>query len=253
MVIYTARSRYWARVFEAALRLEGIDVELVDAAASARSDHPVDLVVDADDADRARALAEDFERYQVSVAGDGPSERELRDSGRGTDDGDVEIDQAALVDMLESVRIEGGDCPTCPKCERPRLAVCPYCETSSSEMPQGDPRYGGQSFTELLATENDEQTGATSKCCGKGNCCAEDEPGDTGLQPTALLICPTCDEPFEARYLRRCEWCGHDFGEGLEVPPQSPVTPIDINTRAVALTVAMVVGMSLLVLYFSYL
>jgi hypothetical protein len=236
VVIYSARSRYWARVFEAALRLEGIEVELVDADAAARRGRPVDVVVDRGDVERARALAEDFERYQVSVGGDGPSVRELGDSGRGTGDGDVEIDQAALVDLLETVRIEAGDWPACPNCERPRLAVCPFCETSSNEMPQGDPRYGGQSLTELLANEHGEAS----------NCGAE-------RTSPPLLICPTCDEPFEARYLRRCEWCGHDFGAGLEVPPAISVTPININARAVALTLALVVGMVLLVMYFSYL
>ena len=33
-----------------------------------------------------------------------------------------------------------------------------------------------------------------------------------------LLLCPTCDEPFHPHYLRRCEWCGHEFADGVEIP-----------------------------------
>ena len=237
VVIYSARSRYWARVFEAALRLEGIEVELVDAKVPRAPGKTVDVVVDRRDAQRAQALADEFERYQTSVAGDGPSDRQLQESGRATEDGDVEIDQAALVDLLESVRIKSGDWPACASCQQPRLAVCPYCQTSSSEMPQGDPRYGGESFTELLAHEHED----TSNC------------GAQRTSPSPLLICPTCDEPFQARYLRNCEWCGHDHGDGIELPTPPLVTPIEVNTRAVALLLALVGGMLLIVVYFSYL
>lgn len=262
-VIYSARSRYWARVFEAALRLEGIEAELTDAAVDADiSDattvtpgRPVNIVVDRHDAERARALADEFERYQTSVAGDGPSERQLSDSGLLTKDGDVEIDNAALVDLLDSVRVDAVDWPPCPKCERRRLAVCPHCQTSSSEMPQGDPRYAGRALTELLADEEAEAMG----CCGGNSCgsdntdCGDDastEHDDHETPPTPLLICPTCDEPFAARYLRHCEWCAHDFGAGIDATAARAVTPMEINTRAVALTLTLVVGMLVVVVYF---
>jgi predicted RNA-binding Zn-ribbon protein involved in translation (DUF1610 family) len=71
----------------------------------------------------------------------------------------------------------------CPECGRSRMAVCPFCRTSGATF-----RGANLSLDEQSA----------------------DEP--------ELLICPTCDEPFEASYLRRCEWCGHDFGAGIEVP-----------------------------------
>ena len=32
----------------------------------------------------------------------------------------------------------------------------------------------------------------------------------------ATLICPECDEPFEAEYLRRCHGCGHEFPDGFD-------------------------------------
>jgi hypothetical protein len=34
-----------------------------------------------------------------------------------------------------------------------------------------------------------------------------------------MVLCPTCDEPFEPVYLARCEWCGHDFPDGIAPPP----------------------------------
>jgi hypothetical protein len=84
----------------------------------------------------------------------------------------------------------------CPDCGRPRMAICPVCETAGTDFPAADaPPKGPQDETELL------------------------------------LICPTCDEPFEPGYLRRCEWCGHDFGRGIEPsqpvlrPPREPINP----------------------------
>lgn len=70
----------------------------------------------------------------------------------------------------------------CPACGKPRMAVCPYCRTSGTRFRAADTLDGD---------------------------IAEDD---------SLIICPTCDEPFEASYLRICEWCGHDFGSGVESP-----------------------------------
>jgi len=33
-----------------------------------------------------------------------------------------------------------------------------------------------------------------------------------------LVLCRTCDEPFEAEFAARCEWCGYRFAEGKELP-----------------------------------
>ncbi|MCA9099797.1 MAG: hypothetical protein KDA63_01520 [Planctomycetales bacterium] len=237
VVIYSARSRYWARVFEAALRMEGIAGELVAPEGARPPGRVVDVVVDHRDAERARRLAEEFERYQMTMAGDGPSDRALRDAGRTTADGDVVIGQAALVDMLEAVRLAAVGRPQCPECGRARLAVCPICQTSSSEMPQGDPRYSGRPYSELLAGEQ-----------GDG----PDRPAGSS-EGASLLICPTCDEPFEERYLRECEWCGHDFGSGIESAASKLTRPIEVNVRAVALVIGLILGTLAALVYFAYL
>ena len=71
----------------------------------------------------------------------------------------------------------------CPSCSKPRMAVCPYCRTSGTRFRAADTFGDG-------ITPNEEP----------------------------LLLCPICDEPFEGSFLRLCEWCGHDFGSGVEAP-----------------------------------
>ncbi len=108
----------------------------------------------------------------------------------------------------------------CPECNRRRTAVCPICQTAGSNFPPGDAP---------IAREE-----------------------DAGEPP--LLICPTCDEPFEPRYLRRCEWCGHDFGSGIAVPEtrrEQPAEPPNLRVIIVALaTLALLAG---LLAYFAML
>lgn len=97
-----------------------------------------------------------------------------------------------------------GQLESCPDCGRRRTAVCPICQTAGSDFPPGEMP---------VARESD----------------AEEPP---------LLICPTCDEPFEPNYLRHCEWCGHDFGSGI-VPPEPrgkpPAQPLNLRVIGVAL------------------
>jgi len=75
--------------------------------------------------------------------------------------------------------------PTCPECHRARMTVCPYCQTASAHFAPGD---------RPLRVVQDEVA--------------------------ELVICGTCDEPFEPVYFRYCEWCAHDFGSGRE--PAAP-------------------------------
>jgi hypothetical protein len=78
--------------------------------------------------------------------------------------------------------------PKCPSCSRPRHTTCPVCQTAGSDfIPAFDP-------------------------VGPDN---EGEPD----QQHALVICPTCDEPFRPVYLKRCEWCGYRFADGRDLPP----------------------------------
>jgi hypothetical protein len=100
----------------------------------------------------------------------------------------------------------------CPDCGQPRTATCPFCQTS-----------GGR-FKVAFTLE-------------------VEEPSDG----PAMLICPTCDEPFQPGYLRRCESCGHDFGAGQEAPPtesEHDFEPRKLRMLAVALAaLALIIGL----------
>ena len=65
-----------------------------------------------------------------------------------------------------------------------------------------------------------------------------DQPSGTRL----ALICSTCDEPFVAEFLRRCQWCGHDFGDGLPVDVVAPAAEDyeSLNGRVLAVALALV-------------
>ncbi|HVU88756.1 MAG TPA: DUF2007 domain-containing protein [Pirellulales bacterium] len=102
----------------------------------------------------------------------------------------------------------------CPECGKPRMTVCPYCNTASATFPAGD------------------RTGLRA---------ADDVPG--------LVICQTCDEPFEPEYYRRCAWCGHDFGHGRETEP--PETVEYLNDRVTVAAVALGAAVFVVLAYFS--
>ena len=106
--------------------------------------------------------------------------------------------------------------PTCPSCGRLRTAICPFCQTS------------GKGFRAADATDRADGAGPMR------------------------LICPTCDEPFEDGYLRRCEWCGHDFGDGLETP--AVVAPPELepmNWRVTVVGIGVVAILAALLAYFA--
>jgi len=100
--------------------------------------------------------------------------------------------------------------PICPVCGKGRHTSCPACGTSGNQFPPGD-----AGFPPI--------------------------PGDAGETDPArpLWICPLCDEPFEAAFLRRCEWCGHDFGDGIARPvPAREASGADAMNLHVWLVVA---------------
>jgi hypothetical protein len=107
----------------------------------------------------------------------------------------------------------------CPGCGRARVATCPFCKTSGSRFRPAD----------LIASH------------------------PTGAEP-ALLICPMCDEPFEPAYLRTCEWCGYDCGDGVESPEiVRSLHPEPLNWRVVLVGVTGVAIIGALVAYFAWL
>jgi len=94
--------------------------------------------------------------------------------------------------------------PLCPECGQPRATMCPYCGTAGSDFPRADSNF-------LATVETDEQ----------------------GREPLAV-ICPSCDEPWVPEFFRRCEWCSHDFGSGIDRDPAHPVPASEefLNPRA---------------------
>jgi hypothetical protein len=66
-----------------------------------------------------------------------------------------------------------------------------------------------------------------------------------------MLMCPTCDEPFVPVYLRRCEWCGHEFPDGTEIP-LSAASADPINGRVVVVILALLLLGAAMAGYFLY-
>jgi hypothetical protein len=114
-----------------------------------------------------------------------------------------------------TVTDDWADWPTCPKCQERRSARCPVCSVSGTRFPLAD-------------------------------------LDDSGDEPRVLLICESCDDHFLPEWFRLCPHCGHDYGDGIVLEPAS--RPLDaVNSRAVTLVAALVVGGVLLFLYFTWL
>jgi hypothetical protein len=96
--------------------------------------------------------------------------------------------------------------PLCPRCQNRRTAVCPICETAGTDFPPAD--------QPPVASDADEP---------------------------ASWLCSICDEPLYDRYLRQCEWCGWDFGSGVEWEQPVALTQNDIRLAFGILGLAAVV------------
>jgi hypothetical protein len=82
----------------------------------------------------------------------------------------------------EDAASPGRPWPLCPSCGRPRHTSCPYCGTAGANFPLG---YA---------------------------------PPPESAARAMLVLCVTCDEPFEPDFAARCEWCGYRFANGRELP-----------------------------------
>lgn len=83
-----------------------------------------------------------------------------------------------------------------------------------------------------------------------GNSDGDDEAAPEAA--AALRLCPTCGEPFRPVFLRECEWCGHDFGEGRVA--QALVAPDDpTGARAIVLLLVALAAFAILIGYFAWL
>jgi hypothetical protein len=111
--------------------------------------------------------------------------------------------------------------PHCPECDWRRQTICPTCELAGDEFHTAEYQ---QEPAPLKSTR--------SGCCGGGayDRCEHEaaercvERGPDGL----LVVCPACGEAFAPVFYRRCERCGHDFGDGRE--PTSPDVE-ELSTR----------------------
>jgi hypothetical protein len=129
----------------------------------------------------------------------------------------------AIVSRDEDVADEGAEASEsstaarvivlCPECGKQRMTICPYCNTASAAFPAGD------------------------------------LPGPRTSDAPELVICQTCDEPFEPIYYRRCAWCGHDFGSGRETEPPESVEYL--NDRVTVAAVSLGVALLAILAYFS--
>ncbi len=106
--------------------------------------------------------------------------------------------------------------PRCPGCGAPRMARCPFCGTANTQFRFAE--YPGQ-----------------------------EESRAEGLSP--LVICPTCDEAFRSPYLKECEWCGHQFADGI--PPPKGTWTTELTWRVVIVAIAVVAIVAGLIAYFE--
>lgn len=138
--------------------------------------------------------------------------------------------------------------PRCPQCSARRVTRCPICSTEGTDFRQADPNY-----TPTLGVA-DDATPLSTCACGSDSCHEKEAPGqaipgieagDAGTAPAQrlTLLCPTCDEPFEPHYARRCAECGHEFADGFdEVAGPSETAHFDYRIVALIAVVLAVVG-----------
>jgi uncharacterized protein (DUF983 family) len=73
-------------------------------------------------------------------------------------------------------------------------------------------------------------------------------------EPSTLLLCPECDEPFEPQFARTCAACGYDYGVGVEAASAAPGATTDpANLRLVLVVVAMITSVAVIIAYFAWL
>jgi hypothetical protein len=127
--------------------------------------------------------------------------------------------ETATTQTAEDYEMPDADCwPVCPGCGRARMTSCPFCKTASSHFPIGsgpEQHYGSD---------------------------------------TPVLVCSTCDEPFSPRYLKVCEWCGHEFDDGV-LPPAPPAArePLDLTPQLMIALAGIVAVFAGVIGYFAWL
>jgi putative signal transducing protein len=129
---------------------------------------------------------------------------------------DEQADDEDALDTEEASRW-----PRCPHCGRPRHTSCPVCETAGTSFPQA-----------FMPKEGDET-------------------GPDNAPRSLLVICPTCDEPFAPQFLARCEWCGHRFQDGRELPPPAPPAVSETNYRVWIVLAGLIIFVAATIVFFA--
>jgi hypothetical protein len=117
-------------------------------------------------------------------------------------------------DEPESDSTDWKDWPVCPECGERRSARCPVCGVSGSQF----------ELTDIQETESGQRV---------------------------LLMCDACDDHFLPEFFRLCHRCGHDYGDGHELP--RPMTRAEFNSRLWIVAAGLLIGTALIIGYFSIL
>lgn len=115
--------------------------------------------------------------------------------------------------------------PTCPKCKSPRQTKCQFCQTAGTDF--------------VLADAPPMLVDADSK----------DAIPEEDLEYDLMLMCHTCDEPFEPVFYRHCQWCEHEFSDGFA--PELEPTDSEWTKRTIAVVVALVAVVVATMIYVS--
>lgn len=240
-VIYTARTVQEAHLLKNLLAQEQIEaVVLTDSsqlglgAEAAGWATAAKVAVADQDAPRAKQIAVRFDRKMALAA------RELGQDGRTED---------------ESLPA-GPIWPTCPECHARRSTRCPVCNTYGTEFPTPDmgfiwiPDPG-----EAADCGGCASPGCPAKPSGADGSTGADDASTTSQDqppsPSEMLVCTTCDEPFQPQYACRCEACGHQFAEGFE--PQPPPDPTEqADSRVLVVVVGLLLLLGGLLAYFVF-
>lgn len=112
------------------------------------------------------------------------------------------------------------DWPKCPECKALRQTRCDFCQTSGTDF--------------LLADAPPVLAG--------------DEVNVSDLDYDVLLMCHTCDEPFEPVFYRNCQWCSHEFADGY-ANDEHQTAPIEWTSRTIAVTVGLLATAAAMLIY----
>ncbi len=169
----------------------GIEAYVVEGTSS-EAPNPSRVMVNSVDAELAAGVVEIFERHVLTVGGTlAPHPDDRREGGT----------------------VDASVWPACLGCGRPRLTLCPVCQTAGFDLPWGELPEG------ITAAQ------IADRVTRHGAAVPRRSPTD-GSEECVLVLCTTCDEPFAAEYFRRCGECGYEHSSGLEGDPDIDRYPL---------------------------